>query len=107
MNKLAVITLLYTLGTFSVSSAELTAMPVPDTFKATMHITTEYPMVQTGYSPESISAISQFYQQQLGEPQYISDTNRHRTLFYYYKERNVRISLYQHNDVTEVSIMIE
>jgi hypothetical protein len=107
MNKLAVITLLCSLYLFPVSSAELTAIPVPDSFKTTMNVNNEYPMVQIGYSSDSISAISQYYQQQLGEPQRITDYNGYRTLFYSYKERNVRISLYQRQGVTEVSIMIE
>ncbi|TMP05136.1 hypothetical protein CWC11_10445 [Pseudoalteromonas sp. S3178] len=92
---------------FSAMSQDVTQIPLPDEFVTTLDVTNEYPMVRTGYLASSVEAISQFYLQALGEPIKSKGNNTYKTLYYNYQERSVRISLYHHNYVTEVSIMIE
>lgn len=91
----------------NVLSQTVTEVPLPEEFITTMDVTGEYPLVRTGYLASSIAAISTFYQQTLGEPIKTTGGNTYRTLYYDYQNHKVRISLYHHNFVTEVSIMVE
>ena len=99
------VTLLATIS-FNTFSQDVTAIPLPEEFITTMDVTGEYPLVRTGYLAASIDAISKFYQQALGDPINSKGDNNYRTLYYNYQNHAVRISLYHHNYVTEVSIMI-
>jgi len=88
------------------SAANLSLVPVPADYKLTMHVDDKYPMIQTGYSAQSIPDIVTFYNQQLGE----ADLNRsyasNSTLFYSIEGKTVRISLLKHDYKTDIAIMI-
>ncbi|BED89783.1 MULTISPECIES: hypothetical protein [unclassified Pseudoalteromonas] len=92
---------------FNTFSQNVTEIPLPEEFITTMDVTDEYPKVRTGYLAASINDIAKFYQHALGDPINSKGDNTYRTLYYNYQEHAVRISLYHHNYVTEVSIMIE
>ena len=106
MKKLIILSLLL-FTSFKTLAINVIDIAVPDEFVTTMEVTDEYPLVKTGYLTQSISSITDFYQQQLGDPLKITGSENYRTLFYNYQNRKVRISLYHRNYVTEVSIMIE
>ena len=103
---IVLITLLSTIS-FNALSQNVTEIPLPEEFVITMDVTNEYPMIRTGYLTDSIDTITAFYKEKLGEPLKNTGNSTHHTLFYNYKEHKVKISLYHHNYVTEVSIMIE
>ena len=92
---------------FNAFSQNVSEIPLPEEFVTTMDVTNEYPKVRTGYLAASINDIAKYYQHALGEPLNIKGDNNYRTLYYNYQSHAVRISLYHHNYVTEVSIMIE
>jgi hypothetical protein len=106
MKKLIILSLLL-FTSFKTLAINVIDIAVPDEFVTTMEVTDEYPLVKTGYLTQSIFSITDFYQQQLGDPLKITGSENYRTLFYNYQNRKVRISLYHRNYVTEVSIMIE
>jgi hypothetical protein len=106
MKKLIVLSLIL-FTSFKALSINVINIALPDEFVTTMEVTDEYPLVKTGYLTQSISSITDFYQQQLGEPLSVTGNENYRTLHYNYQTRKVRISLYHRNYVTEVSIMIE
>ncbi|GAA60583.1 hypothetical protein P20652_2449 [Pseudoalteromonas sp. BSi20652] len=107
MKILAFLIMLLCTLSFNVLSQNVTEIPLPEEFVTTMDVASEYPMVRTGYLTDSISDITRFYQQKLGEPLKTNGNSTYRTLFYNYQERKVRISLYRSNYMTEVSIIIE
>ena len=107
MKILAFLIILLCTLSFNVLSQNITEIPLPEEFVITMDVTDEYPMIRTGYLTDSIDSIIHFYKEKLGEPLKNTGNSTYHTLFYSYKERNVRISLYHHNDVTEVDIIID
>ncbi|WP_338365069.1 hypothetical protein [uncultured Pseudoalteromonas sp.] len=107
MKALTCVAALLAAISFNTYSQNVTDIPLPEEFITTMDVTGEYPKVRTGYLAASINDIAKFYQHALGEPLNIKGDNNYRTLYYNYQSHAVRISLYHHNYVTEVSIMIE
>jgi hypothetical protein len=103
---IVLITLLSTIS-FNALGQNVTEIPLPEEFVITMDVTDEYPMIRTGYSTDSIDTITRFYKEKLGVPLNSVGNNTYHTLFYNDKEHKVKISLYRHNYMTEVSIMIE
>lgn len=88
------------------STANFSSVPVPLDYKVIMHVDNKYPLVQTGYSAQTMSEVVTFYNQQLGKP----DLNRHNTsystLYYSIKDQTVRISLLERDYKTHIAIMI-
>ncbi len=88
------------------SVADLSSVPLPNDFKPTLQVANNYPLVQTGYSGQSIADVAQFYISELGEPQLKRGDNTRMTLFYSQNSESVRISLYTNDYKTEIAIMV-
>lgn len=87
-------------------AANLERIPLPVDFKQSLEISDDYPLIQTGYVAQSISAVTAFYQQALGQPKLTTGDNTRRTLFYTIDNNTVRISLYVRDYTTEIAIMV-
>ncbi|MGS0536153.1 hypothetical protein [Pseudoalteromonas sp. SaAl2] len=106
MNKIITTMLVAFVFTAFTSVADLDAVPLPDDFKPTLQVTDEYPLVQTGYSAQSVADIAAFYISELGKPQLTRGDNSRMTLFYAVGNENIRISLYTNDYKTEIAIML-
>ena len=87
-------------------AANLERIPLSVDFKQSLEISDDYPLIQTGYVAQSISAVTAFYQQALGQPELTTGDNTRRTLFYTIDNNTVRISLYVRDYTTEIAIMV-
>lgn len=106
MTKTITIALFFIAFTAFSSAANLNTMPLPSDFKTTIEVIDDYPLVQTGYSAQSVSDIVAFYQSKLGDPQLKRGDNNRMTLFYRLADKSVRISLFSNDYKTEIAIMI-
>ncbi|MDQ9091274.1 hypothetical protein RC083_06675 [Pseudoalteromonas haloplanktis] len=106
MNKLIRATLIILTFTAFSSDAGLSSVPLPNDFKSTLQIADDYPLVQTGYSAQSVTDVAKFYLLKLGEPQLTRGNNTRMTLFYASGSDNIRISLYANDYKTEIAIMV-
>ena len=106
MIKITTSLLLATCLTTFTCTANLDSIPLPAEFKHSLQITDDYPLIQTGYVAQSISAVTAFYQQALGQPELTTGDNARRTLFYTIDHNTVRISLYVRDYTTEIAIMV-
>ncbi|MCQ8877239.1 hypothetical protein NQT69_04185 [Pseudoalteromonas shioyasakiensis] len=106
MNKIIMTTLITLTFTAFSSVADLSSVPLPNDFKPTLQVANDYPLVQTGYSGQSIAEVNDFYLQALGKPDLTTGDNIRRTLFYTVDNTTVRISLFAHDYRTEIAIMI-
>lgn len=102
MNKIIRTVLVAFAFTAFTSVADLNSVPLPKDFMPTLQVADEYPLVQTGYSAQSVVDIAAFYTSELGMPQLTRGDNSRMTLFYRLENESVRISLYN-NDYTQAT----
>lgn len=88
------------------SFANLSAVPLPDDTDIRMKLDDEFPMILNGFVKMSDTDVIAFYHNQLGSPdKTIEDIGRY-TYFYQIDDNLVKISIYQQNQWTEISVMI-
>jgi len=100
--------LIFVLCSFISSSsfANLSSVPMPNDTEIRMQLDDEFPMILNGFVKMSDTDVMAFYQNQLGAPdKTIEDIGRY-TYFYQIDGNQVKISIYQQTQWTEISVMI-
>lgn len=88
------------------SFANLSSVPLPDETDIRMNLDDEFPMILNGFVKMSDTDVIAFYRNQLGTPEKTLEDISRYTYFYSIDGNQVKISIYQQIDWTEISIMI-
>ncbi|SFB90705.1 hypothetical protein [Pseudoalteromonas denitrificans] len=88
------------------SYANIDSIPLPDDTDIKMKLDGEYPMILNGFVKMPDTDVLAFYHTQLGAPDKIIEDIGRYTFFYRINENKVKISIYQQNQWTEISVMI-
>ena len=88
------------------ATADLDQVPLPSNTDIRMQLDDEYPMILNGFVKMSDTEVIEFYTNQLGTAdRMIEDIGRY-TFFYSQAHRQLKISIYQQDEWTEISVMI-
>ncbi|ATC93944.1 hypothetical protein [Pseudoalteromonas tunicata] len=86
--------------------ADLSSVPKPDNLDIRMQLDDEYPMILTGFVRLNAQQVLNFYFDKLGDPTNMVEEIGRQTLFFKQSNETIKISVYQQNDWTEISIMV-
>lgn len=86
--------------------ANIDDVPLPNEFEVRMAMEDKFPMIISGFTKQSIDEVMAFYDEKLGQPEYITDDIGRYTYFYNINGKKVKIGFYQQDDWCELSIMM-
>lgn len=89
-----------------VGYANINDVPLPDNFEVRMTLDKDYPMVISGFVQLNLDEVAQFYLNELGEPDNITDDIGRYTYFYTLSGKQLKVALYQQAQWCELSIMM-
>ena len=86
--------------------ANIDDVPLPNDFQVRMALEDDYPMIINGFVKQDLESVMQFYREQLGEPNTITEDIGRYTYFYTVSGKRVKIGCNQQESWCELSIMM-